>query len=46
MEVMVIEMMVDYMHIWTPIAKGPVYADQMQQAIGLIKVCIAWGRTV
>lgn len=45
MEVMVtkMEMMVDYMRNWTPIANGPVYADQMQRAIGLMKVCIAWG---
>lgn len=45
MEVMVtkMEMMVDYMRNWSPIANGPVYADQVQRAIGLMKVCISWG---
>ena len=45
MEVMVskMEMMVDYMRNWTPIAEGPVYADQMQRAIGLMRIIINKG---
>ena len=38
-----LEMMVEYMRDWSHIVNGPVYADQMERAISLIEVCIAWG---
>lgn len=38
-----LEMMVDYMRNWSPIANGRVYADQMERAIALIDIVIAWG---
>lgn len=36
-------MMVEYMRHWTPIADGPVYADQMERAISLMEIIIDWG---
>ena len=38
-----LEMMVEYMRHWTPIANGPVYADQMERAISLMEIIIDWG---
>ena len=38
-----LEMMEDYMRHWSPIANGPVYADQLQRACRLIGVCLDWG---
>ena len=31
------------MRNWSPIANGRVYADQMERAIALIDIVIAWG---
>lgn len=36
-------MMAEYMRHWSPIANGPVYADQMERAISLMEVIIDWG---
>ena len=36
-------MMVEYMRHWSPVANGPVYADQMERAIGLMEVILDWG---
>jgi len=36
-------MMVEYMRHWTPIADGPVYADQMERAFSLMEIIIDWG---
>ena len=38
-----LEMMVDYMRNWSPAANGIVYADQMERAIALMEIIIAWG---
>lgn len=38
-----LEMMVEYMRHWSHIANGPVYADQMERAISLMKVILDWG---
>lgn len=38
-----LEMMVEYMRHWSYIANGPVYADQMERAIRLMKVILDWG---
>lgn len=36
-------MMVEYMRHWSPVANGPVYADQMERAISLMEVILDWG---
>lgn len=36
-------MMVEYMRHWSPVVNGPVYADQMERAIGLMEVILDWG---
>ena len=36
-------MMVEYMRYWSPVANGPVYADQMERAISLMEVILDWG---
>lgn len=38
-----LEMIVEYMRQWSPIANAHVYADQMDRAISLIEVIIDWG---
>ena len=38
-----LEMMVEYMRHWSHIANGPVYADQMERVISLMKVILDWG---
>lgn len=36
-------MMAEYMRQWSPIANGPVYADQMERAIRLMDIVLDWG---
>ena len=38
-----LEMIVEYMRHWSPVADAPVYADQMERAISLIEIIIDWG---